>query len=151
MENLYGTRKTINLYNLIETLEVYCLLGQEDTTWLWHKILGHINFKNLTKIITKEVVREMQSIFKPYKNICPSCQKCKQNRTSFKDKEHHSRKSLELIHTDICGPTKTQSIHGHRYFIFFIGDYSRMTWVHLLKHKSEYFDMFVCFKNMIEN
>lgn len=93
----------------------------------------------------------MPRILKPSNNICSSCQKGKQTRTSFKAIEYHSSKPLKLIHIDLCGPTRTQSIHGYRYFMLIIDDYSKMMWAHFLKHKSKAFDMFVSFKNMIGN
>ena len=55
---------------------------------------------------------------------------------------------LELVHTDLCGPMKTPSLTGNVYFMTFIDDYSRKTWVYLLKHKSQAFDVFKTFKAM---
>jgi len=102
------------LYTIIITSKGSFLLGQEDTTWLWHEILGHINFENLEKIITKVAIRDMPRISNPSNNICSSCQKGKQTRTSLKTKEYHYRKPLELVNTNLCGTTKNQSIHGHK-------------------------------------
>lgn len=146
-----GIKIINNLYTLTITLEGSCLLGQANTTQLWHKGIGHINFESLAKISTKEAVRYMPRIYKLSNNICSSYQKVKQIKTSFKAKEHHFGKSLELIHVDLCGPTRTQSINSHKYFMLIIDDYSRMIWAHFFKYKSKAFDMFVSFKNMIEN
>ena len=66
-------------------------------------------------------------------------------------KEYYTSKPLEIIHIDLCGSMRTQSINGDKYFILFINDYSRMTWVQLLKHKYEAFEMFKAFKNQVEN
>jgi len=68
-----GIRIANNLYTLTITSEGSYLLRQEDTSWLWHNRLGHINFKNLEKISTKEVVKDMPRILKPSNNICSSC------------------------------------------------------------------------------
>jgi transposase InsO family protein len=57
---------------------------------------------------------------------------------------------LELIHSDICGPME-YSFGGCRYFIFFIDDYTRMTWVYFLKAKSEAFEKSVNFQHVVEN
>ena len=59
--------------------------------------------------------------------------------------------SLEIIHTDLCGPTRTKILQGDRYFMFLIDDYTRMTWVAFLKEKSEAFEKFKIFKAMAEN
>ncbi|KAL0314923.1 UNVERIFIED_CONTAM: Retrovirus-related Pol polyprotein from transposon TNT 1-94 [Sesamum angustifolium] len=57
---------------------------------------------------------------------------------------------LELIHTDVCGPMRTPSHEQNRYFILFIDDYSRMTWVYFMREKSEVFKVFKKFKNLVE-
>jgi transposase InsO family protein len=57
---------------------------------------------------------------------------------------------LELIHNDICVPMES-SFGGCRYFILFIDDHTRMTWVYILKAKSEAFENFVYFQHMVEN
>ena len=57
---------------------------------------------------------------------------------------------LELVHSDICGPMSTASLNNNVYFILFIDDFSRMTWVYFLKHKSQALSMFKNFKSMAE-
>lgn len=41
---------------------------------------------------------------------------------------------LEIVHTDLCGSMET-SLGGSRYFLLFIDDYSKMSWVYFLKNK----------------
>ena len=67
------------------------------------------------------------------------------------EKEWSASKPLELIHTDLCGPTRKKSPHGEEYFIFFIDDFSRMCLIGLLKHKGEAFENFQAFKDLVEN
>eukprot|EP00253_Pinus_taeda_P014813 PITA_14813 len=43
------------------------------------------------------------------------------------------------------------SIDGHLYYITFIDDFSRKTWIYYLKHKDEAFKMFKDFKALVEN
>ena len=43
---------------------------------------------------------------------------------------------LQLLHNDVCGPIQTQLIGGARYFVAFIGDYSRCCAAYFMKHKS---------------
>ena len=58
---------------------------------------------------------------------------------------------LEIIHTYLCGPTRTKILQGDHYFMFLIDDYTRVTWVAFLKEKSEAFEKFKIFKAMAEN
>jgi len=66
--------------------------------------------------------------------------------------KRHSRTKevLELIHIDICGPFSTPLFSRSRYFITFIDDYSRKTWVHFLKKKSDPLFALKTFKNELE-
>ncbi|KAL4376447.1 hypothetical protein GQ457_02G008830 [Hibiscus cannabinus] len=78
--------------------------------------------------------------------FCEACVFGKQARTSFQKKaEYRAKHPLELIHTDLCGPITPESFSGKRYFISFVDDFSRKTWV-FLKEKSEAFETFKKFK-----
>jgi transposase InsO family protein len=58
--------------------------------------------------------------------------------------------TIELIHTNICGPIISNSFSGNEYFFTFIDDYSRKCWVYFLKKKSKLFEPFKKFKVMVE-
>ena len=121
-------------------------MSQIDESLLWHRRTGHLNFDNLVKISQKEVVRNIPKIIKPQNHVCRHCLHGKQTRTSFKVKEHTTSQPLELIHIDLCGPTRTTSFQGEYYFMLLIDDYTRMTWVTFLKEKSKAFMKFKTFK-----
>ena len=57
--------------------------------------------------------------------ICEGCQYGKQNRMPFPHEGHISKKLLDLVHTDVWGPTKNTSIGGCRFYVKFIDDCSR--------------------------
>ena len=59
-------------------------------------------------------------------------------------------KKLELIHTDLWGPSLVVSLGGSRYYITFIDDSSRNVWVYFLKNKSDVFETFKKWKVMVE-
>ena len=52
---------------------------------------------------------------------------------------------LELLHIDLMGPSRTESLGGKRYIIFVDDDFSRYSWVGYLREKS---DAFTCFKTI---
>lgn len=58
---------------------------------------------------------------------------------------------LELVHSNICEPIKVKARHGTYYFITFIDDYSQYGFVYLVSHKSEPYDCFRRFLNLVEN
>ncbi|GKA83570.1 retrovirus-related pol polyprotein from transposon TNT 1-94 [Tanacetum coccineum] len=57
---------------------------------------------------------------------------------------------LELVYSDLCGLMDTDSLNGNRYFFLLIDAYSRMSWVHFLKCKSDAFETFKRFKALVE-
>jgi transposase InsO family protein len=84
--------------------------------------------------------------------LCEGCVLGKHPRNYFpKEASYRAKKVLELVHTDICGPITPNSLGKHRYFITFIDDFSRKTWVYFLKEKSETFFIFKKFKVLLEN
>ena len=58
---------------------------------------------------------------------------------------------MELIHTDLCGPARTKGLDEELYFMLMIDDYTRMTTVSFVKKKSEAFECFKIYKELIEN
>ena len=82
---------------------------------------------------------------------CEACALGKQLREEFPlQTEKKQRELIELIHTDVCGPMQTMSIGGARYFLIFVDDRSRFTWVYFIRRKSDVFEYFKEFKNMVE-
>ena len=76
----------------------------------------------------------------------------KQHRSQFpKCKSWRAKEVLGLVHLDICGTITPISNGGKKYFITFIDDYSRKTWVYILQEKSEAFNVFKIFKARVEN
>ncbi|CAN6572549.1 unnamed protein product [Malus baccata var. baccata] len=105
---------------------------QEDSK-LWHKRFGHLSFQSLKKLQEKEMVHGLPSI-QENEEICERCALGKHHRDSFPHgKSWRAKAPLELIHTDVCGPMKTSTQVGNRYFLIFVDDYSRMTWVYFLR------------------
>jgi hypothetical protein len=72
--------------------------------------------------------------------------------TQFKSKSYNStKKSLQLVHMDLCGPSRQKGTRKENYFMLIIDDYSRLTWVAFLKEKFEALEKFKIFKALTEN
>ncbi|BBH01653.1 hypothetical protein Prudu_011986, partial [Prunus dulcis] len=67
-----------------------------------------------------------------------------------KDQAQRASKVLELVHVDLCGPMRNESVARNRYFMLIIDDFTRMIWVYFLRNKSEAFYCFKKFKSMTE-
>jgi hypothetical protein len=83
--------------------------------------------------------------------VCRGCALGKFTKASFPSSDTKSAGVLDLVHTDVCGPMSWASLSGHEYYLTFIDDYSRKTWIYFLKAKSEVFKRFQEFKALVEN
>ena len=107
-------------------------------------------FGGLAKLVKKEMVRGLPTM-KFEKKFCEECVLGKHPRTSFsRTAEYRAKEQLRLIHIDIYRPITPKFFSVERYFISFIDDFSRKTWVYFLKEKSEVFQVFKRFKAMVE-
>src|SRR6185295_828043 len=114
----------------------------KDVSSLWHKRLGHASMDLIHKLQAKELVRGLPQINKERTELCSHCVMGKQVRNSFKSKNQVSTsKPLELIHMDVCGPMRVQSI-GSKYILVLVDNYSRFTWTIFIRSKSEVFSRF---------
>jgi hypothetical protein len=83
--------------------------------------------------------------------VCAGCVLDKHHQYSFdKRASWHASGLLQLVHSDLCGPLSSPSFSGCKYFLTFIDDFSRRTWVYFLKLKSEVFDKFLAYKALVE-
>ena len=83
--------------------------------------------------------------------VCSSCVLGKHHWDIFdKRASWHASALLQLVRSDLCGPLPKVLFFGFKYFLTFIDDYSRHTWVFFLKLKSEVFDMFLAYKALVE-
>ncbi|KAJ0705152.1 putative RNA-directed DNA polymerase [Helianthus annuus] len=130
-----------------------CNVMPQDISVLWHRRHGHINFETLHNMGERGVVKGLpKTTSKSPQSVCEGCLFGKHARKSFpKQTTWHATKPLQLVHLDICGPMRTLSIGGCRYFITFIDDFSRKTWVYFLKLKSDALTQFKIFKRLVEN
>lgn len=98
-----------------------------------------------------EMVYGMPKIGQPDK-VCTGCLMSKQTRKAFpRQTNFSSKKPLELVHGDLCGPITASTPGGNKYIFLLVDDYSRVMWVYLLKNKHETFDAFKKFRALVEN
>jgi len=82
--------------------------------------------------------------------LCEGCLLGKQFRMCFsKESNSRAKKPLKLIHADVCGLIKSCSLGKNNFFLLFIDDFSRKTWVYFLKQKLEVLTTFK-FKFVVE-
>ena len=121
----------------------------ESNAELWHKRLGHMSKTGLEVMLRRNQLPGLKSIDL---ELCEHCLYGKKNRTSFVRTGHAKKSSpLELVHSDVFGPTEVTSLGGANYFVTFLDDCTRKVWVYMLNKKYEVFSKFKIFKAMVEN
>nr|GEV71389.1 retrovirus-related Pol polyprotein from transposon TNT 1-94 [Tanacetum cinerariifolium] len=133
--NLY----TINLYEMAYASPI-CLMAHATSTksWLWHQRLSHLNFDTINDLSKNDLVTGLPKFKYHKENLCPSCEQGKSKRASHQPKlVLNSKNRLCLLHGDLCGPMRVESINGKRYIMVIVDDYSRYTLVHFLRSKDE--------------
>lgn len=58
---------------------------------------------------------------------------------------------LQLLHSDVWGPAPEISINGFKYYVFFIEDLSKYTWIFPIARKYDVIVIFQKFRPFIEN
>jgi transposase InsO family protein len=83
--------------------------------------------------------------------VCRGCALGKFTKVDFPNSDNRSAEVLDLVHTNVCGPMSRASLSGCEYYLTFIDDHSRKTWIYFMKAKSEVFKRFQEFKALVEN
>ncbi|GJZ32134.1 putative ribonuclease H-like domain-containing protein [Tanacetum coccineum] len=115
-----------SLSHLIKESDYYGNKWQEKAALRAKRRLGHLNFKNLNKLVKGNLVRGLPS--KSFKNdhTCVACQKGKQHKASCKAKiDIYVTHPLHTLHMDLFGPTSVRSINHASYCLVITDDCSR--------------------------
>ena len=107
---------------------------------LWHHKLGHMSEKGMQILHSRNLLGLKHVDLK----FCQNCVYGKQKRVRFLriGKEKKSEK-LELVHTDVWGPTQVSSLGGSRCYVTFINDATRKTQIYCIRNKFDVFDTFL--------
>ena len=159
-EGNIGTRVGKGLFKLnmtplpIETVNMASATQDAvaSKSYLWHLRLGHIGYGGLEAIVKKNLAEGLDIGSVKKWELCGGCALGKQTRVQFQSATAYRAKPLlEVVHSDVCGPMRTPTFIGMRYFVMFIDDKSRFCAVHLLRNKSEVLDKFALFVKLVEN
>ncbi|GJR15309.1 retrovirus-related pol polyprotein from transposon TNT 1-94 [Tanacetum coccineum] len=129
-----------------------CLLSKASKTksWLWHRRLSHLNFGTLNKLAKDGLARGIPKLKFQKDHLCSACALGKSKKSSLQPKdEDTNQEKLYLLHMDLCGPMRVESINGKKYILVNVDDYSQFTWVKFPRSKDEAPDAIIkCIKNI---
>ena len=116
---------------------------------MWHRRLGHPNHIVLTHLLKSGLIKNKMFSSSNLFFDCTTCKLGKSKRLPFPSEGSRAVKPFDVIHSDVWGISPVLSHAGYKYFVTFIDDYSRYTWVYFLRKKSEVFVMFKLFLELI--
>lgn len=148
MENLY----VMNLPNTHDILSFRGMSSACSSLYIdsvtWHKRLGHPSMSKVD-FLSDVLILPKQKSNKNHEP-CHVCHLSKQKHLSFTSHRNMCEKLFELIHIDTWGPFSVPTKEGYRFFLEIVDNFSRATWVYLLKHKSDVLQVSPDFITMVE-
>jgi len=111
MTILKGERTT-NLYKMTRSIivgDASAATEKEDTTRLWHMHLRHMSERGLQALHNKCALPGIKYC---KLDLCKFCIMGRQRKVIFSTSQHKTKGLLDLIHTDVWGPSPIASIRG---------------------------------------
>uniref|UniRef100_A0A2N9J0Y8 Integrase catalytic domain-containing protein n=1 Tax=Fagus sylvatica TaxID=28930 RepID=A0A2N9J0Y8_FAGSY len=118
-----------------------------DKWHLWHSRLGHPSAKVLANVFP---CFSPNSSSKDVKVHCHHCLAGKMHQLPFPTSNKTITSPFELVHADLWGPAPVVASNSFRFYLVFVDEFTKFTWVYLLKHKSNTFQVFTQFRSMID-
>ena len=113
---------------------------------LWHSHLGHASTSRVKHLVSRGLLGSVSN--KSFD--CMPCQFGKQTALPFNNSVSHALSYFDLIHSDVWGLSPISTPGGSRYFVIFVDDFSRYTWICLFKNCFELYQIYHDFTKMIE-
>lgn len=123
------------------------LLGAHVSLKDWHRHLGHSTYPTMSKVVFRF---HLPLSFNKRDLVCSECQMAKSHNFPFVASTSKSSKPLDLIFTNVWGPSSTISHSGCRYYISFIDDFSKFIWLFPIKPRYDVMSIFLQFKVLVE-
>ncbi|KAA1120908.1 hypothetical protein PGTUg99_050100 [Puccinia graminis f. sp. tritici] len=132
--------------NLLHSRYVHCPSAfiniKESDHQLWHHRLGHPS---------NVVMKSMGLPISDSNSLCEVCACSKMTLIPFSSHFSPTQFTLQRLHMDLVGPINPPSVSGFKYFLTIVNQYSSFKFVRFLKAKSDTFEEFKRFVNLVEN
>jgi hypothetical protein len=128
---------------------IHSTSSNSDLCEIWHRRMAHLHHGALR--VLREIVTGVPDFSSEHHELCKGCTLGKYTKTSFPSSDSRAARILDLIHSDVCGPMSSASLTGSLYYVVFIDDFSRKSWIFFMKTKGQVFSQFQEFKALVEN
>ncbi|KAJ9557228.1 hypothetical protein OSB04_011842 [Centaurea solstitialis] len=148
-----GHLYTTMFYAVPQQMETVVFLAKasKEESWLWHQRLSHQNFRDMNKLVSKHLVNGLPETRLSKDTLCSACEKGKMKKSSHPPKmETNCHHPLDMLHMDLCGPMRVESLARKKYMLVLVDEYSRYTWLEFLRAKSDAADLIIAFIKRIQ-
>ncbi|KAJ9565209.1 hypothetical protein OSB04_001175 [Centaurea solstitialis] len=148
-----GHLYTTMFYAVPQQLETVVFLAKatKEESWLWHQRLSHQNFRDMNKLVSKHLVNGLLETRLSKDTLCSACEKGKMKKSSHPPRmETNCHHPLDMLHMDLCGPMRVESLARKKYMLVLVDEYSRYTWLEFLRAKSDAADLIIAFIKRIQ-
>nr|GEV73368.1 Gag-Pol polyprotein [Tanacetum cinerariifolium] len=133
-------------------LEAYPRNASKTKSWLWHRRLSHLNFGEINHLARQGLVRGLPKLKFEKFHLCSACAMGKSKKKPHKPKSKDTnQEKLYLLHMDLCGPLRVESVNGKKCILVIVDDYSRFIWVKCLRSKDEALDFIIKLASLIKH
>jgi hypothetical protein len=128
---------------------IHSTSSSSDLCEIWHRRMAHLHHGALR--VLREMVMGVPDFSSEHHEFCKGCALGKYTKTYFSSSDSREAGIIDLIHSDVCGPMSSASLTGSLYYVVFIDDFSRKSWIFFMKTKGQVFSRFQEFKSLVEN
>jgi hypothetical protein len=159
-QKLIGTGRRENGLYILDELKVsvptvattvdlssFHLSPSSSSFYLWHSRLGHVSSSRLRFLASTGALQNLKTC-----DIYDSsgCKLIKFFVLPFNRSIYVSSSPFDLIHSNVWGPSPVATKGGSRYYVSFIDDHIRYCWVYLMKHRFEFFEIYIAFQALVK-
>jgi hypothetical protein len=135
------------LYSLpIDEIKQVCHAARSSIN-TWHNRLGHASSRVVKQVVSSNNISCSKESIGQY--VCDACQQAKSHQLPYSSSTNVSKFPLEPIYLDVWD-SAPESISRKKYYVSCIDDFSKFTWIYLLKFKSKVFQKFQEFHALVE-
>ena len=128
-------------------LSSFWLSRSSSDFYLWHSRLGHVSASHSQFLGSTRALGQLNS------HDISNCSVCKLTKFSalpFNKSVSVSHAPFDLVHSDVWGPSPVSTKGGSKYYVSFIDDFTRYTWVYLMKRRSDFLTVFQNFRALVK-
>ncbi|GJW15105.1 gag-pol polyprotein [Tanacetum coccineum] len=115
--------------------------------YLWHSRLGHVSGSSLRFLASTGALEKLDANDISY---CSVCKLAKLSALPFGNSVSSSNSPFDLVHSDVWGPSPVYTKGGSRYYVLFIEDFTRYTWVYLMKRMFNFLTILKEFRALVK-